>query len=139
MVYNFIGAIQAPGVTYMSTLKVVFVIFGLGFVVAGIAGFVPSLVTDGNLFGILEVDWMHNLVHLVSGLLAFYVAFNLDYAKLYFKVFGVIYAVVTIVGFVNGGNVFLMHVNMADNFLHLVIAIVALYVGFIFKTTEIKV
>jgi hypothetical protein len=50
---------------------------------------------------------------------------------LYFQVFGVVYGLVTVVGFLQGDTVLgLIGVNMADNVLHLAIAAVALYAGF---------
>jgi hypothetical protein len=46
----------------------------------------------------------------------------------------VVYGLVTILGFVMGGDILgLFMVNAADNLLHLVIALVALYAGFIMK------
>jgi hypothetical protein len=42
-----------------------------------------------------------------------------------------VYALVTVVGFVQGNTVLgILPVNLADNFLHLVIAAVSLYLGF---------
>ena len=54
----------------MSAVRVLSVIFGLAFLAAGIAGYVPSLVPGGNLFGYFEVDSMHNVVHILSGVIA---------------------------------------------------------------------
>ena len=52
-------------------------------------------------------------------------------ARLYFKVFGIVYALITVLGFIQGNTVLgLMAVNMADNLLNLVIALVALWAGF---------
>ena len=76
---------------------------------------------------------MHNYVHILSGVVALLAAARASYAKLYFQVFGVLYGLTAIVGFVHHGNVMGMHMNMADNYLHLGISVVALYIGFIFK------
>lgn len=112
-------------------LRTIAVLFGIGFIFAGVAGFLPQFTTDGLLLGYFEVDMMHNIVHLVSGVLAIMAATSYRYSRLYFQIFGVIYAIVTIIGFVRGGDIFIMHVNMADNFLHLGISIIALYLGFL--------
>lgn len=118
----------------MKTLKVLAFLFGIAFIFAGICGFIPSLSPNGYLFSIFEVDTMHNIVHLVSGIIALIAASKASYAKSYFIIFGFIYAIVTILGFAHGGDILgIMHVNMADNFLHLVIAIIALFLGFTFK------
>jgi len=117
----------------MDLLRKLAVLFGVVFLVVGIAGYVPAWVTDGNLFGIFMVDSVHNIVHILSGAVALYASTRADYARLFFKVFGVIYAVVAVLGFVGGDHYLMTHFNMADNILHLVIAVVALYLGFVFR------
>ena len=106
--------------------------FAIVLLAVGILGFVPGITMDGHLLGIFAVDTMHNIVHLVTGLAALAAAMtSAANARLFFKVFGVIYAIVAILGFVQGDTVLnLMVVNMADHVLHLVIAVVALYLGF---------
>lgn len=109
-------------------------IFGAVFVLVGVLGFVPALTPDGYLLGIFEVDTLHNVIHLLSGVLALGAAWTGVYARLYFQVFGVVYGVVAVVGFLQGGSVLgLFPVNAADHLLHLVIAAVALYAGFAMK------
>ena len=107
-------------------------IFGIVLLAVGILGFVPGITSaDGMLLGIFQVDAMHNIVHLLTGLIAIGAAMGTGmYASLYFKVFGVVYALVAILGFVMGGSVLGMMMNMADNLLHVLIAAFALYVGF---------
>lgn len=103
---------------------------GIVLIVAGVLGFYPQFMQDGLLFGLFEVDQMHNMVHIATGVLALLSTFSTQFARLFFKVFGLLYMVLTIVGFVNGGNVYIMHVNMADNILHAGLAIVFLIIGF---------
>ena len=108
-------------------------VFGVVFIVIGLLGFVPGAVTpDGMLFGILSVDTMSSVVYMISGILAIAAIWGAGtYAQLYFKVFGVIYALIMLVGFVQGSTVLgLMTTNMADNVLNLVIAGIALWLGF---------
>lgn len=107
-------------------------VFGVVLTLVGILGFVPGITADGMLLGIFEVDMLHSIVHIVSGLAALAAAWGMYSSKLYFQVFGVVYAVVAILGFVTGGALLFM-TNMADNLLHLVIAAAALYVGFMVK------
>ena len=111
-------------------------IFGVVFLLIGFLGFVPSFTPNGNLLGIFQVNALHNMVHVLSGLVAIVAAMaGLYYAKLYFKVFGVVYALVTVLGFLTGDGLIggLLPVNMADNLLHVVIAVAALYIGFAMK------
>lgn len=111
-------------------LRVFAILFGIGFIFAGVAGFLPSFKPNGFLFYYFEVDTMHNLVHIVSGVIAIMAATSYHYARLYFQIFGVIYAVVAILGFWRNGDLWVMHFNMADNILHIGIAVVALLLGF---------
>lgn len=102
-------------------------ILGLVLLLAGIAGFF----TQGMLF-IFEVDTMHNIVHVVSGAIGLF-AFNSSQSasRNFLIIFGLIYGLVTVLGFAMGGDIFgLLHVNGADNYLHLAIAASSLVVGF---------
>ena len=110
-------------------------IFGIIMLVVGVLGFVPSLTTGGMLLGIFEVDTLHNVIHLLTGLLAVGAAWGAaQYVRTYFQVFGVVYALVAVVGFVQGTTVLgIIGVNMADNVLHLVLALVFLWAGFMLK------
>jgi len=111
-------------------------VFGVVFAAIGVLGFVPGITSaDGHLLGIFEVDALHNVIHLVTGLVFLAVAWKYnEYAKMSFKVFGVVYGLVTILGFISGSSVLgLIVVNMADNVLHLLVAAVALYAGFMMK------
>jgi hypothetical protein len=73
------------------------------------------------------------MVHIASGVVALLAASKASLARWYFIIFGFIYAATAILGFAHNGDLFGMHVNMADNFLHLFIAVVALFFGFTFK------
>lgn len=107
-------------------------VFGIVFIVIGILGYIPAVTPGGLLLGLFMVDGVHSAIHILSGVLAILAALGSGaYARLYFKVFGIVYGLVTIIGFVQGDTVLgLFMVNMADNFLHLVIAAVALWAGF---------
>jgi len=119
-------------------LKRAAVIFGAIFVVVGILGFVPAVAPpapDGEgalLLGIFAVNGVHNLVHLLSGVIALVVGMRSEAAsRMYFRVFGVIYALVAVVGVFDGSAMLLgMAHNMADAVLHVAIAAIALYLGF---------
>lgn len=107
-------------------------VFGVVLTLVGVLGFVPGITTDGMLLGIFEVDMMHSIIHVVSGLAALAAAWGMYSNRLYFQVFGVVYGVVTVLGFVTGGAL-LFSTNMADNLLHLILAAAALYIGFMMK------
>jgi hypothetical protein len=113
-------------------LRIFAIVFGVAFIFAGVAGFIPSFLTDGQLFGFFEVNSMHNIVHIVSGVIAIMAATSFKYTKYYFRIIGIVYILVAVLGFCRGGDLYVMHVNMADNFLHTVIGFLSLYLGFIF-------
>jgi hypothetical protein len=100
--------------------------------VLGVAGFVPSLTPDGKVLGLFLVDPLHNVVHLLTGALALYASKASEQAtRTYFKVFGVVYALVTVLGFMTGTGLFgLLPTNGADNLFHLFLAVLFLYYGF---------
>ena len=106
--------------------------FGIVLLLVGILGFIPGLTPEGRLLGIFAVDGVHNVIHLLTGIVALFCAGSASAAKGYFKTFGVIYLLVTILGFVQGSGELLglISINGADNVLHLLITIVALSLGF---------
>jgi hypothetical protein len=119
-------------------------LFGIIFVLVGVLGFVPALAPKDSmgmplLLGLFMVGVVHNLIHLVSGLAALAGASKGEkYAQLYFRVFGVVYAVVTVIGFIQKDTVLgLIHVNAADNFLHLFLAAAILGIGYGLKPSRV--
>jgi len=119
-------------------LKELTYLFGTVFVVIGILGFALGITSNGKLLGLFEVDATHNIIHLLSGVLALTAAWtSAKYAKLYFQIFGVVYGLVTVAGFIQGDIALgIIGVNLADNLLHLVITATALAIGFGMKAEE---
>jgi hypothetical protein len=108
-------------------------VFGAVFALVGVLGFIPGITTDNMLLGIFHVDTIHNLIHLVTGVVGFYLGSTSDSgSKSWFQIFGVIYALVAILGFVYGDKAILGIVsnNMADTWLHVVLAAALLAIGF---------
>lgn len=103
-------------------------ILGIVFILIGVAGFFT-----GDMLLVFQVNTVHNIIHLLSGIVALAaVGSGESLARLYLIVFGLVYALVTVLGFVlPGGDIFgLMTVNMADNYLHAAIALASLGIGF---------
>jgi Domain of unknown function (DUF4383) len=118
-------------------LKKIAIAFGIIFIVVGLAGFVSAVTPDGRLLGYFEVNAAHNIVHLATGIVAVIVGFMSDKAaRLFFQIFGIVYALVAVAGFAMGNQPLLGLVanNAADTWLHVAIAIVALYLGFGMKS-----
>ena len=111
--------------------------FGLTLIAVGVLGFIfggtnfnTGTAVQGEEFIVFEVNGWHNIVHLASGLLLLMAAPNGPLAATVATAFGIVYAVVTVWGFVDGNSVFyLMPVNTADNILHAAIAATSLFAG----------
>lgn len=108
-------------------------LFGVVFVVVGLLGFVT-----GNPLLWFQIDNVHNVIHLASGVVAFISASaGYNAAKWYLIIFGLVYGLVTLLGFLNEGDVLgIIQVNQADNYLHLGITAVTLVVGLFSPSQE---
>ncbi len=109
-------------------------VLGIVLTLVGILGFfVTSSMTVGNLLG-FDVDVVHNLVHLLSGIVGLVAVFT-GWSRRFNQIFGIVYLLVALAGLIpalyfSGRLLGLMHVNAADNVLHWVIALAAIIVGF---------
>jgi Domain of unknown function (DUF4383) len=107
--------------------KTIMYVAGAVFIVLGLLGFVNDPV-----LGIFDVNALHNIVHIASGVLALIFASQGEsQARTFALILGIVYALVTVLGFLTGtGNILgLVATNGADNILHLVLAIVFIIVG----------
>ena len=116
-------------------------VLGVVTLLIGILGYVMNP-SGGLLLGIFAVDPPHNLIHLVTGIAGLAAAF-MGWARLFCQVFGVIYLLVGVLGFVatdsTGMLLGIMHNNMTDNLLHLVIGGAAAFVGFVADKAPVAV
>jgi uncharacterized protein DUF4383 len=119
------------------TAKTAATILGIVFVAVGILGFIPNPLVSPT--GLFAVNTAHNLVHLVSGVALLAGAFTAIGASMTLKVFGIIYAVVAVIGLFTGGNMLLglILVNHADHWLHVALAVVILAAGFMLPDDEL--
>ncbi|MBC7912418.1 MAG: DUF4383 domain-containing protein [Pyrinomonadaceae bacterium] len=80
--------------------KTICTILGVAFLLAGILGFVAP-----GLLG-LHLSLAHNLIHIISGAAALYfgLAGTLASARLFCLVFGAVYLLLGVVGFLAGGD-----------------------------------
>ena len=115
-----------------TTNRIVAMVIGVVFLVIGLLGLLFDT-NGGSILG-LQVDLVHNLVHLLTGILGIAAAMT-GWSRRFNQVFGIIYLLIGLAGlipaFYFGGRLLgLMHANAADNVLHLVVGIVAAGVGF---------
>ncbi len=110
-------------------------IIGGVFLAVGLLGLILNP-TGGLLLGTFAVDLLHNVIHLVvgvAGIGAWYLGFV--ESRIFNKVLGVVYLVLGVLGFIpplfdDGQFLGILHLNNADNILHLVVGAIAAYFGF---------
>lgn len=102
-------------------------VLGVLFILVGAAGFVPNPLVGPN--GIFVTNPMHDYVHIGSG--AVLIIAGLTFAKPGLLLVGVAYAAVAALGFVMQEDMLfgLIHVNDADRYLHIGLALVLLAAG----------
>jgi hypothetical protein len=120
-------------------------IFGIVFVAAGIAGFVPQLLQPAEggavapgthhqlLLGMFPVNALHNAVHLAFGLWGLAASRSASSALAYARGVAIIYAVLIVCGCIPGLDTLFGLVPLYGNdvWLHLGLALVAGYFGWV--------
>ena len=115
-------------------VKTLGMLFGIIFLAVGILGFVPGVTNNEMLLGIFMVNTAHSVVHIVSGAIFLIASMSgAGAARIWFQIFGVIYAVVAILGFMNPSGPLLGMIsnNPNDTYLHVVLAVLMLAIGFL--------
>jgi hypothetical protein len=110
------------------------VIFGIVFVIVGILGFIPNPIVGAE-GAIFRTDALHNIVHLLVGVVLLIAAKSASASAMWLKIWGVVYLVLFVDGLIqvsaDGDKLLgLVTANPADNWLHLVLGVVLLLVGF---------
>jgi hypothetical protein len=116
---------------YALTLGAVLVAVGiLGFFVEPSFG-VGDSAQRGTLIA-FDINGWHNVVHVLSGVAGLALAGTAAKARLFCIGYGIVYVLVTILGFVVGDGGLLLSlipINTADNLLHLAIAVTGIGIG----------
>lgn len=136
---------QQSARTDRSPLQLAATVVAATFVLVGILGFIPGITTHysamtgaghnsmAKLLGIFNVSVLHNIVHLLFGIVGLALARTATGAKNFLIGGGVIYLVLWIYGLLidKNSNANFVPVNTADNWLHFVLgaAMVALGVA----------
>ena len=120
-------------------------VFGIIFLIVGVGGFIPGLTASatpdpgltmthgyGHELGMFPVNTLHNIVHLIFGLWGLAASRSLGGARGYAKGVAIIYAVLTVMGLIDGLDTTfgLIPLYGADVILHALLAAIAAYFGF---------
>ena len=110
------------------TAKMGALVLGVVLVLAGIAGFIPNPIVGPT--GIFVTNPMHDYVHIGSGAVLILAGVT-SFAKPGLLLVGLIYAAVAALGFVMQEEMLfgLIHINDADRYLHVGLALVLLAAG----------
>ena len=120
-----------------STIQLAATAVAAVFTLVGILGFIPGITShfsqmkfaghhsEAKLLGIFMVSILHNIVHLLFGLIGFAMARTAAGARNYLVGGGVIYLVLWLYGLVikNGSSANFVPFNGADNWLHLLLGL----------------
>lgn len=121
-------------------------IAGILILALGVIGVIAKLITGNDyLFSLVNVSWIENLIHLITGGLMAYVAYgqsDTTLAKTVVGVFGFVYLLVFVVGLFSPTIFGLIGSGFtwADNIVHLVLGLAGIYVAYLPGTSaELKV
>jgi hypothetical protein len=142
-----------------STVQMAARVVGIVFLLVGILGFIPGVTTnfetimfaghesEALLLGLFQVSILHNIVHLLFGIVGLLLARTFDGARNYLIWGGVVYLVLWLYGlFIDQESAAnFVPLNDADNWLHLVLGIGMILLGLLLgrrdrvRTTDSRV
>jgi hypothetical protein len=114
---------------------------GATFLLVGVLGFIPGITTHygdmsfaghdsgAQLLGIFQVSILHNIVHLLFGVVGIMLARAPESARTFLIGGGVVYLALWLLGIVGGGD--WIPVDTADNWLHFVLGLGMIGLGFV--------
>ena len=114
-------------------LRAMALIFAIVFILLGVLSFIPPITHNHVLVNFFTVGILLNIFYILIGLLALSASGSNFYARLYFKLFGILFAAIAIGSFAKNGDLGMVRINISDSFFYLLTAIIALYLGFTSK------
>jgi hypothetical protein len=137
------SASRAVGVR--QPIQLAALVVGVVFLLVGILGFIPGITTNYSemafaghqsgamLLGLFQVSVLHNIVHLLFGIAGLAMARTVAGARNFLIYGGVIYAVLWLYGLLidQSSAANFVPLNTADNWLHLLLAVVMIGLGFL--------
>ncbi|WP_026931331.1 DUF4383 domain-containing protein [Glycomyces tenuis] len=126
-----------------SPVQLVTMVVSAVFLLVGVLGFIPGVTTDYDsmsfaghessamLLGLFQVSVLHNIVHLLFGVVGFAMARSAGGARAFLIGGGLVYLVLWIYGLVvdHDSTANFVPLNTADNWLHLILAVGMILLG----------
>src|SRR3954468_22329586 len=115
-------------------------VVGAVFLLVGILGFIPGITTHygdlsfaghgsgAKLLGLFQISILHNIVHLLFGVVGIALAKTADGARTFLVGGGAVYLVLWLLGIIGAGD--WIPSNTADNWLHFVLGLGMVGAGF---------
>ena len=130
-------------------LRTMALIFGVVFLAVGAAGFFllnpagpvhPDLTMhqyEGMLLGIFPTNLLHNIVHILFGVIGLVASRSIGGARGYFQFVFIAYALLAVLGLIPATQTLfgLVPLHGNDVYLHAVLAVIGGYLGFVHKET----
>ncbi len=132
----------------MGLARLVALVFGAVFVLVGILGFIPAIsptadavqgmdVADAAVLGLVPVNAIANIVHLVLGAVLLYASTSTATALMVVRAFGVAYLLLGIIGLLAPNGFGIMPLGGGEMIVHFLTAIVFLVVGFMMPVSDV--
>ena len=118
----------------MGMARTVAAVLGVVYVVAGLGGFV----LDSPLFGLFEVNALHNIVHIVLGAILLYGATSTEVAIMANRGVGAVLVLLGLLGIVSADGFGLVPLGGNDIWLHLATGAILLGSGFVGEGAEAR-
>lgn len=116
--------------------KTAAITLGIVFIAVGLLGYIDNPIIGASDKAMFHADSVHNMVHIVSGVLFLLIALVAPgSAAGFLSVFGIVYLLIGIIGFVQYGSAGMgkvlgfLHVNGADNYLHVGLGLLIFLLG----------
>jgi hypothetical protein len=128
-----------------SPVQIAALLVGTVFLLVGIAGFIPWITTNlgdidfaghespSELLGLFQVSILHNIVHIVLGIVGLVMAATWEGARLYLVGGGAIYLALAVYGFIVGteDDANFVPLNRADDVLHILLGAGMILLGLV--------
>ena len=125
-------------------------VWGIGFVLVGLGGFIPGILHSGTphagltmthgygeVLGLWPVNTLHNIVHLLFGVWGLLASRSYGGARNFARGVAIVYALFIVMGLVEGLNTTfgLVPLYGGDVWLHAILALPAAYFGWMHRDT----